>query len=101
RRADALRARRRHQLRVGAALMRQCSTGSTYGAQPLPADFAEALDHVQSRLGHIASTVLYFPTIGSTNDVASTLADIEGLVAIADEQTAGRGRRGRTWFSPS
>ena len=25
---------------------------------------------------------------------------VEGLVVIADEQTAGRGRRGHTWFSP-
>lgn len=47
--------------------------------------------------------MLFFPTIGSTNDVALTLAaqgDRVGTVVIADEQTAGRGRRGRTWFSP-
>ena len=25
---------------------------------------------------------------------------VEGLVVVADEQTAGRGRRGHTWFSP-
>ena len=37
-------------------------------------------------------------TTTSTNDVASTLA--EGAVVVADEQTAGRGRRGRLWFSP-
>src|SRR5262249_40520503 len=24
----------------------------------------------------------------------------EGFIVVADEQTAGRGRRGRTWFSP-
>jgi len=34
----------------------------------------------------------------STNDVAATLP--EGSVVVADHQTAGRGRRGRTWFSP-
>lgn len=34
----------------------------------------------------------------STNDVAASLP--EGSVVVADEQTAGRGRRGRTWFSP-
>ena len=45
---------------------------------------------------------MFFNTVGSTNDVASTLAaqGVEGAVVIADEQTAGRGRRGRTWFSP-
>ena len=43
--------------------------------------------------------VLYFETIGSTNDVAASLASSgagEGAVVIADAQTAGRGRRGRT-----
>ena len=47
--------------------------------------------------------MLYFETIGSTNDVAASLAssgDAEGVVVIADAQTAGRGRRGHTWFSP-
>jgi BirA family biotin operon repressor/biotin-[acetyl-CoA-carboxylase] ligase len=42
--------------------------------------------------------------VGSTNDVASELAasgDSEGTVVIADEQTAGRGRRGHRWFSPA
>jgi BirA family biotin operon repressor/biotin-[acetyl-CoA-carboxylase] ligase len=34
----------------------------------------------------------------STNDVAADLP--EGSVVVADRQTAGRGRRGRTWFSP-
>ena len=37
-------------------------------------------------------------TTPSTNDVAATLPD--GSVVVADEQTAGRGRRGRSWFSP-
>lgn len=50
--------------------------------------------------------MLFFPTIGSTNDVAAAVGadrgrpDPEGLVVFADEQTAGRGRRGHTWFSP-
>jgi BirA family biotin operon repressor/biotin-[acetyl-CoA-carboxylase] ligase len=43
--------------------------------------------------------LLYFDTIGSTNDVAMARA-VEGLVVVADAQTAGRGRRGHTWFSP-
>lgn len=37
-------------------------------------------------------------TTASTNDVAAALP--EGAVVVADQQTAGRGRRGRRWFSP-
>ncbi|MFK5582311.1 MULTISPECIES: biotin--[acetyl-CoA-carboxylase] ligase [unclassified Serinicoccus] len=38
-------------------------------------------------------------SLGSTNDVA--LADARpGRVVVADHQSAGRGRRGRTWSSP-
>ncbi len=45
----------------------------------------------------------YFPTVGSTNDVVATWA-ADGApdlsLAVADEQIAGRGRSGRTWFTP-
>ncbi len=46
----------------------------------------------------------YHAEIGSTNDRArSALAEPggEGLAIVADLQTAGRGRRGRTWISPA
>jgi BirA family transcriptional regulator, biotin operon repressor / biotin---[acetyl-CoA-carboxylase] ligase len=46
--------------------------------------------------------VLYFPRIGSTNDVAHERAAAgaaEGLLVIADEQTAGRGRLDRRWWA--
>ena len=81
-----------------------------------PDELAAAIERVRPRLGRLASTILYFETIGSTNDVAmarsaKALAErarsaslsgerVEGLVVVADEQTAGRGRRGHTWFSP-
>ncbi len=53
-------------------------------------------DHV---IGH--SIVHYFRT-ESTNDVAMALAAqgaAHGTVVVAEEQTAGRGRLGRTWYS--
>lgn len=55
------------------------------------------------RLGRFSEAIRYFSTIGSTNDVAAHHAaagDHEGAVFVADAQTSGRGRRGRTWFSP-
>jgi len=76
---------------------------SVPGSSSVPPDFADALARVP--LGRLASTVAFYPTIGSTNDVASALAArpatrTEGAVVFADEQTAGRGRRGHTWHSP-
>ena len=52
------------------------------------------------RIGH---AVEHHPSIGSTNDRArELLADAagEGVAVVADHQSAGRGRRGRTWLSP-
>ena len=52
----------------------------------------------------IGNRILYYPSVGSTNDVARTLAAAgapEGTVVLADEQTAGRGRRGRRWVAPA
>lgn len=70
----------------------------------LPAEFAGALERVRPQLGRLASHIIFFPSVGSTNDIAAGLAterdDAEGSVVLADSQTAGRGRRGHTWFSP-
>src|SRR5437667_8363682 len=49
------------------------------------------------------STILRYDSVSSTNDVARELAAAgapEGLCVIAREQTAGRGRLGRSWSSP-
>lgn len=71
--------------------------------QPLPVELADAIAQRRDRLGALGSQIVYFETIGSTNDIAASLATSgrsEGAVVIADSQTAGRGRRGRSWFSP-
>lgn len=55
----------------------------------------------RARIGH---TIEVHETIGSTNDRArELLADAggDGGVVLAEEQTAGRGRRGRSWVSPA
>jgi len=47
--------------------------------------------------------IRYFDSIGSTNDYAMQWA-IDGAgdlsLVLADKQTAGRGQKGRTWFTP-
>jgi len=64
----------------------------------LPAELAGLLARSRARLGPF-STVHFFSEVPSTNDVAAPLP--EGAVVLADRQTAGRGRRGHGWFSPS
>lgn len=69
----------------------------------LPVEFAEAFVVARDRLPPLGRRVLFFNTTGSTNDVALAMAsrvDADGAFVIAEEQTAGRGRYGRTWFSP-
>ena len=50
------------------------------------------------------SRIYYYPETDSTNIRIRQLADEgapHGTLAVADMQTAGRGRRGRTWESPA
>ena len=51
----------------------------------------------------VGRAVEFHPTIASTNDRArAALADgVDGLAVVADLQTSGRGRRGRSWQSPA
>lgn len=69
----------------------------------LPAELRRALDAARERLGAFAD-LRYAETLGSTNDTVMQLAVAgapEGTAVLADAQTAGRGRRGHTWSSPS
>jgi BirA family transcriptional regulator, biotin operon repressor / biotin---[acetyl-CoA-carboxylase] ligase len=69
-------------------------------SSPLPAEFEVAI----RRLPHPPASVYFYPETTSTNDLAATLADrgaAEGTLVLADMQTAGRGRLGRTWASPA
>lgn len=69
---------------------------STPSSTPQPWSNAAA---AARRIGH---RVEHHAAIGSTNDRARELLrapDGEGVAVVADLQTAGRGRRGRTWLS--
>ncbi len=56
------------------------------------------------RTAFIGQNVAYYPSIGSTNEVAKELAAQgapEGTLVIADEQIGGKGRLGRKWLAPA
>jgi BirA family biotin operon repressor/biotin-[acetyl-CoA-carboxylase] ligase len=60
------------------------------------------LDSIKPDALHLGE-ILRFESIGSTNDMAKTLARKgmpEGTVIVARKQELGRGRRDKRWFSP-
>lgn len=68
----------------------------------------EALNLDRIKAGLISSlfgvNIVYVSALGSTNDLAKDLAlggAPEGTVVLTEEQTAGKGRRGRSWLAPS
>src|SRR5439155_24048629 len=72
-------------------------------ADPLPLEIDAALRATASARGIFGTRVFYFAETGSTNDVAALAAERgepDGTLVIAAAQTAGRGRLGRTWYSP-
>jgi BirA family biotin operon repressor/biotin-[acetyl-CoA-carboxylase] ligase len=72
-------------------------------SDPVPAEIAAALARTAERRGCFGDPLYFFTETGSTNDVAATLAEHgapDGATVVASSQTAGRGRFGRTWFSP-
>src|SRR5215831_4793776 len=69
----------------------------------IPADFSQALAATAAERGAFGARLHYFTQTGSTNDLAAAAAERgepEGTTFAAGAQTAGRGRRGREWFSP-
>jgi BirA family transcriptional regulator, biotin operon repressor / biotin---[acetyl-CoA-carboxylase] ligase len=63
---------------------------------------AEAIAR-RRKTARLGRPVIFFERVGSTNDVVSRQAAAgapEGLLVVADEQTAGRGRMGRSWWAP-
>ncbi len=62
-------------------------------------------EEIASRLNSdwAAQSVRYFDSIDSTNNEAKRLAEQgapEGTLVVAEEQTQGKGRRGRSWMTP-
>jgi BirA family biotin operon repressor/biotin-[acetyl-CoA-carboxylase] ligase len=70
---------------------------------PVPPDVLAAVAAAVARGLPFRLDVQWYASTTSTMDVAAQRAQAgsgEGLVILAEEQTAGRGRRGRSWSSP-
>jgi BirA family biotin operon repressor/biotin-[acetyl-CoA-carboxylase] ligase len=70
---------------------------------PVPEEFASPLAATEAERGVFGTRIFYAAEVGSTNDLASQAAERgapEGTTFVAGAQTAGRGRLGRSWFSP-
>jgi len=75
-----------------------------FGAPLMAEKFCVQKLRARLRTRVIGRHILYYPSVDSTNDVARELARegvLEGIVVLADEQKAGRGRRGRRWLAPA
>lgn len=59
-------------------------------------------ERINAKLSDKNTEVLVFDTVGSTNDVAKELckSDSKQYLVLANSQTCGRGRQGKTFFSP-
>lgn len=74
-----------------------------FTAGVLPPEFREAMAVRAPRLAEFAAHVAWYDAVTSTNDIADRAASggaEHGTVVAADFQECGRGRMGRTWYSP-
>ena len=68
-------------------------------------DYESGAENLKQNLNciHIGANIVFLPKIDSTNNLAKEYAKSiapEGLVIVADSQTSGRGRMGKSWHSP-
>lgn len=82
---------------------RECSRKESLGqpTRQIAVRSGDAILDVMTNL--IGRAVLHFNSVTSTNDVIRARAEAgepEGLVVSAEQQTAGRGRMGRSWVAP-
>jgi hypothetical protein len=90
------------QLTQRRCLMERTPGGVELISAGLPC-WLDFLEHIaREKKLQVGRAVRIFQTTASTNDIAWQLAHVaesHGLLVIADEQTAGRGRPGHTWHA--
>jgi len=75
----------------------------TVGTPGVQADLARAPDVVAAHGGTLGQPMTFLASTTSTSDLAKQAAREgapHGATWVAEEQTAGRGRRGHSWFCP-
>lgn len=85
----------------GFAIERHPYRGAAYAG---PADrlCPDQIEH-ELKTRRVGRRIVVWSRVSSTNDLAAEAAgsaDADGLVVLAEEQTAGRGRLGRAWTAP-
>lgn len=85
----------------GFAIERHPYRGAAYAG---PADrlCPDQIEH-ELRTRRVGRRIVVWSRVSSTNDLAAEAAsspEADGLVVLAEEQTAGRGRLGRAWTAP-
>ena len=83
-------------------IMIEAVTRKGYRLQGAISALLPAFIELGLRTHSLGRTIEYFHSVSSTNQIARELSRQgcpHGTVVIADEQTAGRGRRGRSWIN--
>ena len=81
----------------------RCSADRLEPSQPMSSQINPLL-HMKPPTTQIGSTLTVLPVVDSTQNVAREAAlrgQPEGLAVVAGQQTAGKGRLGREWWSPA
>ena len=81
----------------------QCAEGMMAGMTMTPLNATAIVDSLSASAAAMFALEIH-DSVGSTNDVVREFLladDFRGVAALAEEQTQGRGRRGRSWHSPA